>query len=190
MTCVIAIKNPDGSITLGGDKAASTEYDSRITTMPKIFKVGDFHFGYTTSFFMGQILQYGFTPPTRPVGISDQEYLFIHVRNELTKLFEREKFGVRNENSIEKLFGTFIIVYRGRVYEVLSNMAMLEYVDAVTVVGCGVHCALGAIYSIQQHVHDMPAEQIIRSALRSCSMILTGVSEECDIIHIPPTVTG
>ena len=68
MTCVIAIKNPDGSITLGGDKAASTEYDSRITTMPKIFKVGDFHFGYTTSFFMGQILQYGFTSPTRPVG--------------------------------------------------------------------------------------------------------------------------
>lgn len=185
MTCIIAIKNADGSITLGGDKAASSDYESRVTTMPKIFKVGDFHFGYTTSFYMGQILQYGFSAPVRPVGISDHEYLFIHVRNALTNLFEREKFGVRDEKSIERRFGTFIIIYRGHVYEVQDNMSMLEYTDDVTVVGCGMHCALGAIYSLKQHVPDMSSEQMIRSALRSCSRVLTAVSEECDIIEIP-----
>ena len=64
MTCIVALSH-EGKVYLGGDAAASDDKSGLIfqRTDPKVFKVGQYGIGFIDSFRMGQILQYGWTPP-------------------------------------------------------------------------------------------------------------------------------
>jgi hypothetical protein len=65
MTCIAGIAQ-GGKVYIGGDSAGvagNSQLDVR--TDRKVFLSGDFVMGFTTSFRMGQLIQYAFTPPKR-----------------------------------------------------------------------------------------------------------------------------
>lgn len=52
MTCVVALKH-DGRVYMGADSAGVGGYSLQIRNDPKIYRVKDLLFGFTTSFRMG-----------------------------------------------------------------------------------------------------------------------------------------
>ena len=59
MTVIVALKNKD-EVVMGGDCAGvGWNYDIQMRSDPKVFRVGRFVIGYTSSFRMGQLLRFG-----------------------------------------------------------------------------------------------------------------------------------
>src|SRR5690242_15173484 len=63
MTCIVGLVAADGRVHLGGDSAGIAGYDLTVRKDPKVFRVGEFAVGFTSSFRMGQLLRFAFTPP-------------------------------------------------------------------------------------------------------------------------------
>lgn len=190
MTCVLALKFIDETdkqvVLLAADKMGSNGSVKRIYTKPKIFKNGDFYIGYSTSFCMGQILQHVWTPPEQKIGQTDDDYLFNDVRASLHKMFEDNDFGFKkSESNGEPNRGTFIMVYKGRIFEVFSNMALLE-VDGFASVGCGSEIMQGAIgmYLSLVESADILPDNMLDKAFKIVSERSCGVSKEYDLVVI------
>jgi hypothetical protein len=110
MTCIVGLAH-GGKVYLGADSAGLAGDELTPRRDPKVFRVGEFVFGYTTSFRMGQVLRYGFTPPTQPEGMIAHEYLCTHVVDALRQAFQRA--GCATVNSGVETCGNFLIGYRG-----------------------------------------------------------------------------
>ena len=184
MTCIVAFKH-NNSVILAGDKMGSNGYTSRNFLRPKIFQNGDFYFGYTTSFYMGQLLQFNWDPPYRFPNENDDEYIFKSVVKSLSDMFESHNLGTsKAENDLEPERGSFIMVYKGRIFEVLSNMAILE-VENFTSVGCGSEVMEGCIkmwYYLPPSNFEI--EEVLTIAYDVVSQRSCGVSSEFDMLVI------
>lgn len=109
----------------------------------------------------------------------DDEYIFKDVVDSLKSCFVKNDFGKKQEDT-EPVFGSFIMVYKGRIFEVQPNMSLLE-VENVISVGCGKDIAHGSITALWQNT-NYNSEQIIEETMYIVSQFSCGVSEECDII--------
>ena len=67
MTCIAGLVH-DGAVWLGGDSAGCSSWDLTVRADPKVFVSGSYVMGFTTSFRMGQLLRYAFTPPEPETG--------------------------------------------------------------------------------------------------------------------------
>ena len=65
MTCIVAVTDGQ-TVVIGGDSAGAAGQELRIRADPKVFLVGSFAIGFTTSFRMGQILRYSAHLPEPP----------------------------------------------------------------------------------------------------------------------------
>ena len=64
MTCIVGLEHK-GKVYIGGDSAGVAGYSLSVRADQKVFINGNFIFGFTSSFRMGQILRFGFNPPRR-----------------------------------------------------------------------------------------------------------------------------
>ena len=62
MTCIAAVAE-GGNVWMGADSAGVAGLSLSVRRDPKIYRVGEFLFGFTSSFRMGQLLGYKFSPP-------------------------------------------------------------------------------------------------------------------------------
>lgn len=189
MTCVLALKYIDVDtnkpvIVLAADKMVSNGSVKRVYTKPKIFKNGDFYIGYTTSFYMGQLLQHTWIPPEKEPNQSDDEYLFRDVIKSLHRMFEDNDFGFKKPDAKgEPDRGTFILVYKDRIFEVFSNMSLLE-VDTFASVGCGSEIMQGAISMYLYDGSTMVLDDMLALAFEIVAERSCGVSKEYDMLVI------
>jgi len=183
MTCIIAIKESSGAVYLGGDRLASNSSMKQVYKLPKVFMVGDFYFGTCGSFYMSQLLRHEWDPPERPIDATDDSYIFRDVRKSLMRMFEDNHYGeLKEDTDNEPNFGNFIMVYKGRIFEVQANMALLE-VDKIASIGSGLETALGAVGALEYCMGiDGHAKEIIRIAMGIVSRSVLTVSGECDVI--------
>ena len=180
MTCIIAFRDKDNNVWLGGDKLGSDSRTKIITKDPKVFKNGDMYFGYTTSFYMGQLLKYNWEAPSRKMNETDDMYIFSSVRDSISKLFNDSKFG-KDKDDNEPNYGLFIMVYKKRIFLVEPNMAFIE-VDDIATCGSGQDVAMGTVMALNKF-SNLPAQGIIEQSLEIVSSYIVSVSKECDIIR-------
>ena len=98
MTCLIGLVE-DGKVYMGGDSAAVTGYDTRQAKAPKVFENGEFLMGYTTSFRMGQLLQYHLTIPKQTSHESDMSYMVTTFIDAVRDCFKNQGFTTINNNT-------------------------------------------------------------------------------------------
>lgn len=143
MTCVVGYKYA-GKVWLAGDQVGGNNYfRENHTNLSKVFQVKDFILGYTTSFRMGQILQYSWNPPVKQEGQDDDTYLYRDVVNSLSGVFDSCEFG--SKEGVEKRTGQFLLGWKGRLFTVQSNLSILEH-DEFAACGCGEDFARGAMH--------------------------------------------
>lgn len=180
MTCIIALRDKEtGTVYLAGDKLGSNGSTKAVYKDPKVFQIGHFCFGYTSSFYMGQLLKYHWKQPCKTMHQDEDGYIFKDVVQSLKKVFKDNNFG-HEQNGHEPDFGQFIMVYKGRIFEVQGNMSLLE-TDNLSSVGCGKSHALGAVEALVNNT-NIPAPDILKESMKIVSKFSCGVSEECDVI--------
>ena len=145
MTCIVGVVD-QGKVWMGADSAGSRSIAHiRIRADEKVFRVEDFLVGFTTSFRMGQLLRFGFTPPEHPEGVSPYEYmvrLFVEaVRKRL------KEGGFLEKNKERESGGEFLVGYRGELFTVESDFQVGRASEPFAVVGCGDQVAVGALWA-------------------------------------------
>lgn len=146
MTCIIALEY-EGKVYMGGDSAAVSGWDIQACANQKVFKVGDFLIGYTSSFRMGQLLQYNLDIPENTDGDDDIQYLvtkFIPAARNCLKDGGYTKIENNREDG-----GFFLVGYRGKAYMVADDFQATRMRNGFIAVGSGANYAMGALAALE-----------------------------------------
>lgn len=184
MTCIVGLKH-NKKIYIGGDSLGSdSSFSKTVRLDKKVFTVGEMSFGFTTSFRMGQILEYVLDAPERPEGISDMKYLVAHWVPAVIECFGEHGYkGTRDteDHADEAVGGNFLLGYRGVLYEVDNDFQIGIPADQYSAVGCGSDLALGALYAAKKAGVKAPEELII-TALEAAEKHSGGVQRPFNIV--------
>lgn len=159
MTCIIGLAHED-KVYIGGDSMAADGWNQRETKLRKVFHAGQFLIGYTSSFRMGQILQYHLAVRQQYDNETDEQYMVIAFAETVRALL-RDKGYARIESNNEE-GGHFVVGYKSEVYHMASDYQINHYADGLVSVGCGSQYALGAMLALSQIEPD-PHKRILKS---------------------------
>ena len=178
MTCIVA-KVVDGIIHMAGDKLGSNGYTKTISQRPKIFKNCDFIIGYTTSFRMGQLLEFTWSPPEKGENQTEDNYIYNTVVGSIKNILTSDGFAKDREG------GEFLFGYNGKLYHMFNNFSIFE-IEEYTSCGCGADMAIATMYTLSNVnlVEDLSIEGQLSLAIESASSVMTGVSVEYDYLTL------
>lgn len=169
MTCIVGIKN-NGNVYLGGDSAGVGGWASTERADKKVFVNGDFIMGFTTSFRMGQILQYAFVPPKRH---PDQDVMSYMVVNFIDAVrYTLKSGGYASKESDAEIGGCFLVGYAGRLFRIDNDYQVGESLCEYEAVGCGEEYAKGALFASKE---GFTPEERLHLALNAASYHSAGV---------------
>lgn len=145
MTCIAGVVEGD-RVFIGGDSAGVVADDFSLTVRAdqKVFRNGDFIFGFCGSFRLGQLLRYAFTPPKR----NRRDVHRYMVTTFIDAVRETLKRGglAKKEHDVEDIDGSFLVGYRGRLFIIDGDYQVGEAVDGFAAIGCGGAIAQGALF--------------------------------------------
>lgn len=133
MTCIVAIIH-QGSVFVGGDSAASTDVTIETRRNAKVFKNGEYLFGYTGSIRVGQQLEYSEALQALPEGADLVRHLVVHLVPLLKTLAGKE--------GIDEL----IVAHGDRLCKITTDYAVADYPEHAAA-GSGEPYALGNLFN-------------------------------------------
>jgi ATP-dependent protease HslVU (ClpYQ) peptidase subunit len=160
MTCIVAIA--DGThVVLAGDTAASGGKEIYPRADSKVFRVGPYAIGFTTSFRMGQILRYEAKLPDPPDGVADEkmeEFFvteFVPVVRQTFKDHGYEKKAtfpstgkMDFSESGQEVGGLFVIGVQGGIFEIREDFHLARPATPYSSIGSGAPIAFGALHAL------------------------------------------
>jgi hypothetical protein len=170
MTCIVGFTN-GSDVSIGGDSAGVGGLDLTVRADEKVFLLGEFVFGFTTSFRMGQLLRYKLTPPPFLEKQDAFEYMATSFIDRVRTVLKDGGFATK-EKEVEQ-GGTFLVGIRGRLFSVQSDYQIAESASRFEAVGCGEQIARGAMYALDET--EATAEQRILKALEAAERFSAGV---------------
>lgn len=176
MTCIVGIEY-NGKVFLGGDRCSSNEHIKTIVDRPKVFHNGPILVGYTDSFRIGDLLQYHLSPAKRPKILSDEEYVYMVLVEQIRELMKDKGFSMVSENA--ETGGNCLIGYKGKLYELQSDFSLNRTLSGYNAIGSGADYALGSLFATS----DLSPEDRIFTALSAAANFSPGVSPPFDIIE-------
>ena len=187
MTCIVGLVE-DGKVWLGGDSAAVAESFTMARKDPKVFKNGDFIFGFTSSFRMGDLLQHSLVPPKKPKAGYSRQYMCTDFIDEVRSCFMIG--GVAGLDGSIESGGNFLVGYEDKLYEISEDYQVGQYINDYICIGCGDNHAMGALYAIQELSGDITRKNLIptpkdkvRLALEAAAAFSGWVKEPFHIIN-------
>jgi len=148
MTCIVGTRSRKGVI-LGGDSLASSGLEREVRKDPKVGIVGEYVFGYSGSYRMGQVLLYDFDPPEpdRKTGPEVFEFLVTEFIPTLREAMSGA--GVTKlDSSVEELGGAnFLLGVYGHLFYVDDDYQVGWPSTPYWSIGSGREYATGAMYT-------------------------------------------
>ncbi len=186
-TCIVALKQ-GGKIYLGADSAGVNTNNLRRTIRmdKKVFQGIDreqniWQFGFTTSFRMGQLIQYDLQlDPINEYGELKGD-IFGHMVNRfipsLQQCFRRGGFEQKEKEKVSG--GQLIVAVKNSFFRISEDYQVAMETENYTAIGCGDALALGALYATK----DMkdPKKRIL-TALKAAEAFSAGVARPFHII--------
>lgn len=174
MTCIVGyLDKKTKKVIIGGDSAGVAGLNITIRKDPKVFSVGHFIFGCTSSFRMIQLLRFCFKAPE--IKSKDiYEYMCTDFVDAVKECFKNGGYLQKYTEGDEK-GGTFLVAYKNRLFRIEDDFQVCENFNGIDAVGCGSEFALGSLYtSIKQNL--TPKEKV-NTALESAAFFSGGVSK-------------
>jgi len=163
---------------MGADSAGVGGYYIERRADSKVFVNGEFIIGFTTSFRMGQLLRYGFCPPKPTEGKDIFEYMVTDFVDAVRNRLKSGGFAATKDG--EESGGTFLVGYRGRLFNVQNDYQVAEQFGDYAACGCGQDIALGSMFSTK----GKPTEERIRTALEAAEEYNAGVRGPFNILKL------
>ena len=173
MTCIVAIT--DGrAVVLGGDSAGVGGHELRLRADSKVFQVGCYAIGFTTSFRMGQILRYGTELPEPPNEL--ERFIVTDFVPAVRQSFADHGFaktarftppgeaGVIEEG--QDVGGLFLVGVAGQIFSIQQDYQLERPVAPYSAVGFGAPVALGALHALET-VSDLSLRERAAKALEA-----------------------
>lgn len=178
MTCIVGVEH-GGQVFIGGDSAACDGYDRSIQAAGKVFKNGPLVIGYTSSFRMGQLLEYELKPPTHERGLGDLAYLVTMLVPALRKCFSDG--GYLHKSNEQESGGKFLLGYRGKLYFVEENFHVMRSASGYNACGCGAAFAFGSLHTTRDVKN--PKARVL-TALKAAAHCSAGVSAPFHVVKL------
>jgi ATP-dependent protease HslVU (ClpYQ) peptidase subunit len=175
MTCIVGLVDK-GDVYIGGDSAGVAGLSLSIRADEKVFGNGPFIMGFTSSFRMGQLLRYKFSPPAQTVHQNDMEYMVTSFIDAARQCFSGNGFGDKDAT----VGGTFLVGYKGALYTIEGDYQVGIPKPSYDAVGCGSDLALGAMFATE----GLKPEQRITIALEAASTFSAGVAPPFTILKL------
>lgn len=188
MTCIVGLVD-NGKVYIGGDSAGVDErWNLTIRADKKVFsrKFPTFdHYeemllGFTTSFRMGQLLQYQLEiPPTGGWSFPEQlfEYMATVFVDTVRKCLKEGGFAEKDKEAEKG--GAFLVGFRGRLFCVENDYQVAEALDGYYAIGYGAAPALGVLYATP----TLPPRTRIEMALGAAEHFNIGVRAPFTILE-------
>jgi ATP-dependent protease HslVU (ClpYQ) peptidase subunit len=145
MTCIVGLAR-EGRVWIGADSAGVGGYSLTQRADQKVFINGDFIFGFTSSFRMGQLLRYRFEPPRHHPDDDLLRFMSTEFVDEVRACLK--KYGwAKIENAVEE-GGTFLVGYKGQLFKVEDDFQVAQSIHPFDACGCGEDLALGALHAM------------------------------------------
>lgn len=187
MTAIAAIVEND-HVWMGGDSAGVAGLSLSLRSDPKVFRNGEFLLGYTSSFRMGQLLEYHFSPSVPHEGEVGMAYMVRTFVPAIRELFKSHGYLQTDKGREEA--GQFLVGWRGELYSIDIDFQVGRQQMPFFACGCGAELVLGSLYSTAEYEID-PAERI-DLALRAAEAFSVGVRGPFTILasHSPDAPRG
>lgn len=180
MTCIVGIVS-DGKVMIGGDRAGVGGYDLTVRQDRKVFKNGAFVMGFTTSFRMGQVLAYAFTPPVRHPNTDVMKFMVTDFIDAVRAAFKTAGYATKKEEA--EAGGSFLVGYAGRLFHIHDDYQVGESTHGFDACGCGESYALGSLITTRFTGKDDPKERLI-TALNAAEAFSAGVRGPFDFEEV------
>lgn len=176
MTCIVGVEHA-GKVLIGGDSAGLAGWSLSVRADEKVFSNGPFVMGFTTSFRMGQLLRYKFAPPKHDRCLSVDAFMasvFVDAVRQTMK-----DGGYAKVESAREEGGTFLVGYRGRLYQVGNDFQIGRNLARFDAVGCGADVALGYLTAVRPKTAP---RQAVLGALKAAERWSGGVRGPFNIV--------
>lgn len=183
MTCIAAYIDTDGTIYMGADSAGVSGYSIAKRKDPKVFINGPMVIGFTSSFRMGQLLQYKLNIPEHPSNMDTMRYMVTVFVDAVRECLKEGGYASVSNNQEEG--GTFLVGYKGRLFCIEGDFQVGESVHNFDAVGCGRDLALGSLYTTYYMDDLTPYDKVIH-ALNAAEQFSGGVSRPFNILKLGP----
>lgn len=181
MTCIIGYVNND-KVYIAGDSAGVAGLSISIRKDPKVFKTGKFIMGFTSSFRMGQLLMSSkFKPGKQKSSENDYHYMITTFIDSVIQCFKDGGFLTKQNEVLEG--GTFLVGYKGKLYEINSDFQVGEVEDNFNAVGCGHDIAKGAMFILDKN-NKLKPEEKLKLALSAAERFSSGVASPFNIVSL------
>ena len=181
MTCIVALEHDD-KVYMGSDSAAAAGWHMRRTAISKIFEVGAFTIGFTRSFRMGQLLEYGLTVRERKPDEKAMTYMVTGFIPAVRECLAKGGY-TKIENNREET-GEMLVVYDRKVYSVYSDLQVNCYLNCIAAVGCGQPYALASLATTMLTTKDFDPRKAVMNALEIAGMLSNGVCRPFQVVCI------
>ena len=182
MTCIIGyVDKKTKDIYIGADSSAVMGDEIFKRSDEKVFINGPMIFGFAGSFRMGQLLRYSFEIPKQSKKKSDYEYLCTEFVDKLMDCFTKKGFAEVEDNVISG--GTFLMGYKGSLYEVGPDFQVGKDLVSYAAIGIGEQFARGSLYILDQD-NELPTEQKVYMALEAAEEFSASVTSPFTIMRL------
>lgn len=173
MTCIVGyLDKKTKKVIIGGDSAGLAGLDMTIRKDKKVFSVGAFVIGCTSSFRMIQLLRFSLKPPE--VKSKDiYEYMCTDFVDSVRECFKNGGYLQKYSDGDEK-GGTFLVGYKDRLFRIETDFQVAENLNGFDAVGCGSSYALGSLHVVSKNKLE-PKEKVL-IALEAAAFFSAGVS--------------
>ncbi len=168
MTCIVGVAH-QGKVFIGGDSAGVGGYDVTMRADRKVFRNGDFLIGFTSSFRMGQLLQYAFVPPPRYPKKDLMAYMVTDFAKSVRDCLKTGGFARKDAEAENG--GIFLVGCEGRLFRVDCDYQVGESASGYDAVGCGENYAKGVLFFTKK----LAPEERVLPALEAAAEHSAGV---------------
>lgn len=178
MTLIIGIVDKEtGSVYMAGDSSSVAGGVTVKTGLKKVFKRNGFLIGYTTSFRMGQLLQYHLelNAPKRTMKPEKAlEFMVTKFVPEIKKLFK--DYGFAEVDNNKESGGTFLVAFDKHLFEVWDDYQVNYNSDNYLACGSGWIAALASLKT---------SKNFAKSPIQSMDWAMKSVSEFINTVCLP-----
>lgn len=182
MTVIVGVVH-DGKVLIGGDSVGVGGWTATHRKDTKVFATGPYVFGYTTSFRMGQILRWSFTPPDPPSPEDLERFMCTTWIDAVRAALKAGGWSKKDSDREEG--GTFLVGVAGRLFEVADDYQVGESADDYAACGSGEQLALGALSATADMGLD--PEKRVLAALEAAERHNIGVRGPFRLLWEPPS---